>query len=494
MLASSTDMLTAVWSFLADPVAGAAWTDWRDFWLTRIVEGRYLVAYFLPLLPVLLILRRDRLRAGIVVTGLLFLAYVFGAAYAVFWLVAALAFHRLGERFAVECRRTDVWTWGPPLAAGFVLVGWHAATLGLHHVWLPAELNAWLYKWLPWVYPLGVRGADWEPFFRALHHAPATNQPPQFLVAVFRDVHLIGTAYLTVRLFQYFSEIKRGNLPPERRTRLNFLAFVCYAPTLTQGPLERFAEFQAEMDTCHERRSWRNVLPAAGRMGLGLFKNFVVFAYLQPVLHDRLGLEGNNAYYETPEQIESFWLLYVGAGLQITRLYLAFSGYCDVSAGMARLLGYRQIENFRRPWLATSMRDMWRRWHISLSFILRDYVYIALGGNRRHVTVNLIVTFVVCGIWHALVGKMAAWGLVMGLMVLVNQYWVQWMKRLDAQPASGWAAVRRGCQRLRPLPQIAAWLLTQHAFVWSTLIIFGGVSGTYRVTREMLRRVWGALT
>jgi D-alanyl-lipoteichoic acid acyltransferase DltB (MBOAT superfamily) len=210
-------------------------------------------------------------------------------------------------------------------------------------------------------------------------------------------------------------------------------------------------------------------------------------------LLEKIGVIGtptrDSIYFKHPEQVETLWMLYTGVFWAILTLYLQFSGYCDVSAGFARLLGYRQIENFRRPWLATSMRDMWRRWHISLSFILRDYVYIALGGNRRHVLINLCITFFLCGIWHSPILKVGLWGLLMGLMVWINQRWVDWMKRVDATPTGALPAIRRGWLKLRPLPQICAWLITQHAFVFSLLLFFGG-SGIIRVPREIVRRVW----
>jgi len=93
--------------------------------------------------------------------------------------------------------------------------------------------------------------------------------------------------------------------------------------------------------------------------------------------------------------------------------------------------------------VATSLRGVWRRWHISLSGILRDYVYIPLGGNRRHVTLNLVVTFALCGIWHFLIPQVVIWGVIMGLMLAVNQRWVQWMERLDAAPTGTLQAIRR---------------------------------------------------
>jgi alginate O-acetyltransferase complex protein AlgI len=333
-----------------------------------------------------------------------------------------------------------------------------------------------------------MRGWAWEPEFPKLFR----EGTPEFIFAVFRDVHMIGTAYLTVRMLHYFAEIKRGNLPAERRTRLNFLAYLCYAPNLIQGPIERFAPFQDEMDTCHERRSWRNIAPAVARIALGIAKKLVVLWYLYPVLNGWMALRRGNIYYDHPEQLEHFWMLYVGVMVHITWLYLIFSGYCDVSAGMARLLGYRQIENFDRPYLATSLRDFWRRWHISLSFILRDYVYIALGGNRRHVTLNLCVTFFLCGIWHWLMVQVGAWGIVMGFMVAVNHAWAQWMKRLDAAETGRLPALRRKWLRLRPLPTVCAWLFTQHAFLWSILVLFGGW-GAINVPMEMLLRIWLAI-
>ena len=477
--------MSSVGHYLSAPLVQTSWADWRGFWLGQVLDDRFVVVWFLPLVLVLLLCPRHRLSAGIVATGLLFLAYVFGVLYAAFWLLAALAFHRLGERFAIECQRTDVLPIGPPLAAVLMIAAWHFGTMALHRLSLPADLNTWLYEHARWVFPLGTRALEWEPQFRQLHR----GQPPDLLFALFRDVHTIGTAYLTIRLCHYFAEIKRGTLAPQHRTRLNFLAYVCYAPALIQGPLERFAPFQDEMDTCHQRRTWRNLPPALARIGLGLFKSLVVTWYLFPVLRDQLGLAHGNVYYDHPEQIASLGLLYIGVMLQITTLYLEFSGYCDVAAGMARLLGYRQIENFNRPYLATSMRDLWRRWHISFSLMLRDYVYIALGGNRRHVTLNLCITFVVCAIWHKFIPQVAAWGLVMGLMVAVNHHWADWMKRLDKNTVSGLSTIRRTWLKLHPLPRVCAWLLTQHAFLFSLLILFGG-GGAIRVTREILRRLW----
>ena len=221
----------------------------------------------------------------------------------------------------------------------------------------------------------------------------------------------------------------------------------------------------------------------------GLFKSLIATWYFFPVIKNDLVGAG---YYERPEQVGSYALLYFGIYIHIFWLYLEFSGYCDISAGMARLLGYRQVENFNWPWLATSMRDLWRRWHISLSFLMRDYVYIPLGGNRRHATLNLIIVFTLIGIWHALTFQVLAWGVLMGVMVAINQHWAQWMKRLDETPNGMLPALRRAIARTRPLPQILSWAITMHFFVHSLLVFFGGSAG-WRVTWELIRRPLHAL-
>ncbi len=492
LLANLSSNLQAAGRFLADPVANTRWDQWREFWLAQIFDERFVVLWFLPLLPLLLLTAGRNLRLAIVATGLIFLGYTFGVAYAGFWLLNAIAFYYLAEWFARECRRTDIWPKAPVVGATLIVGGWHVVTMLLHEIELPGSVTAWLYTHARWIFPLGTRGLTWEPRFDLMYEE-AVDGPPQLFYAIFWNIHNIGTAYFTVRMLHYFSEIKRDHLPAQRRTLLNFLSWICYAPNLIQGPIERFEPFHDEIDTCHQRRSWDNVLPALYRISLGIAKSLAMTLWTLPFLREvmRLGTDAN--YYKTPQQIDSTFVLYVGVAVHLTWLYLGFSGYCDVSAGLARLLGYRQIENFNKPWLATSLRDMWRRWHISLSFILRDYVYIALGGNRRHVVLNLCVTFFLCGIWHWLMVKVGVWGLVMGLMVAVNHLWVQWMKRLDEQPHVGLGRLRQRWLRWHPLPTICAWLITQHAFMWSILVLFGG-GAIYRVPLELLRRFWMWLT
>lgn len=468
----------SLWHVLWEPLTDARWTDVSGFWLghmLRIPNCRNVVIFFLPLLLILMCLPRRHLRLGIILTGLAFIGYMFGGAYLFLWLVTCLAFWWLGQRFAIEVKRTDVKAWGPPLAAIGIIAGHFLLVDRLDHVKLPLEWNAWLLAHASWLYPLGSRTVAWEPHW--VYGA-------RLLEVLFRDPHDIGAAYLTMRMVSYFSEIKRGTIPVERRSLLNFFAYVCYAPTLIQGPLERYREFNEEIDTCHERRTLPNFALGLGRIVWGIGKAALGWGWLTAVL-EKLGM--GRLLYMHPEQVPTYAALFFAIHLQVLLLYLMFSGYCDIAIGMSRLLGYRVVENFRQPWLARSLTDMWRRWHISLSFILRDYIFFPLTRRRWNNTLNLLLTFAVCGIWHNLSSKYLLWGLLMGLLVAVNQRWTRWMRSLERHPQRRAAAVRRAALRLRPLPQVAGWLLTINVFVMTGWVCFGGL-GAVRIVWELIRR------
>ena len=487
----TTDAIAATagfWEYVWEPVANARWSDWQGFWLRHVLDDRFLVCLFLPLLPILWLFSRRHLRTGIVLTGLAFLGYVFGVAFVLFWLALCAGFYRLMERFAFEAQRKDVVQWGPPLAAIACIIACYVVSLNLSAVRLPADWNLWLFHHATWLFPLGARQLPWDSYasLYALEWSQSMKaQPPQLFYAVFLSPMCNGLVIFVIRMIHYASELRRDSIPRERRSYWNFLAYVSYAPALMQGPIERFKEFNDEIDTCHQRRSWANLLRGLARMALGLSKGLFCTFYLFPLL---CRLVYQDRYYWHPEQVESVVLLALGVHLHALWLYLEFSGYCDVSAGMAHVLGYRQIENFERPWLATSLRDFWRRWHISFSYILRDYVYIPLGGSRKRHTLNLCITFLVCGLLHNLHPYFLQWGLVMALMVTVNHHWAKWMKRLDQRPANRLSAIRRACLKLQPLPRICAWALTMNAFVGSCLVMVSGLDNAWRVPWELIRR------
>ncbi len=482
------DMLDAAAAFILEPLRSTPWTDWARFWIGQILDDRFVVAWFLPLLPVLLLVPPRWLRPAIIATGLAFVGYVVGAFYLAFWLAMCLAVYGITQKLAVD-PQDPAWRPWPVWSAWLLLGGGLLLAFFLDEIELPEPLNTRLWNEYPWLFPLGWRRLAWEPLLNERLDLNLGGGAPPLFLTVFWNLHNIGFAYLSARLLHYVSELRRGAIPPERRTLGRFMAYACYAPSLIQGPIERYELFQQEIDTCHERRGGVSTAVGLWRIGLGVFKSVVATLYFWPFIRTYI-MSGR--YYNQPEQIESTWLLYFGVYLHIFWLYLEFSGYCDVAAGFSRLLGYRLVENFRMPWIARSLREFWHRWHISLSTLLRDYIYIPLGGNRRHVTLNLCVTFAAVGLWHDLQVQLALWGVLMGLMLAVNQRWHRYAQRLDESGTGAMAALRRAWLRLWPLPQVCAWALTMHAFAHSLLVFFGGNAG-WRVTAELLRRAAGAV-
>jgi D-alanyl-lipoteichoic acid acyltransferase DltB (MBOAT superfamily) len=451
--------------------------SWDALWKSDILWGRNAAAIYLVAMPLLMLFAGRNLRWAIVITGLAFVGYVFGGAFLVFWLVSCLAFYALSQKFAIEAKRKDVWQWGPPLAAIAIIAGYFVLAHTLDNINLGAVANSWLLANARWLFPLGYRELPWEPAWPGNSH--------QFFNLILYRSHDIGTAYLVMRMISYFSEIKRGTIEPERRTLLNFMAYVCYAPTLIQGPIERFNEFNAEIDTCHERRLSLGLLVGLGRMALAVVKMVVLLGYYGPWL-GRMGMFSKDFYLRAGE-VPSYAVLLFAIHLQVFGFYLLFSAYCDLVIGMSRLLGYRVVENFRWPWIARSLTDMWRRWHISMSFILRDYIYFPLTRKRWNGVLTAFVTFLVCGIWHGVTGNYIVWGAVMGLLVAVNQKWSRWMRNLDRHPQRRLAAVRRAWMRLQPLPVLCSWLLTINVFIMSGWICLWG-PGAIGVVWELIRR------
>jgi D-alanyl-lipoteichoic acid acyltransferase DltB (MBOAT superfamily) len=163
-------------------------------------------------------------------------------------------------------------------------------------------------------------------------------------------------------------------------------------------------------------------------IALGLFKKVVVA--------DNLGLVVDRVYGDASFQGLS---LIVATFLFGWQIYGDFSGYTDIARGSAKLLGIRLRENFKTPYLATSITDFWRRWHMSLSFWLRDYLYICLGGNRRglgRTCLNLMITFVLCGLWHGANLTFLAWGFFHGMIMVGERLGGGWLfvKKLAKLP------------------------------------------------------------
>ena len=475
--------LHATGEFLSAPFVGKDLTDWSGFWLRALFDDRGIVLLMLPAAAIVAAAPQRWIRPTIVAVGFAFVGYVMGVFYLLFWCALCVALFWFSERWLIETRRKDVLPSGPPVAAWTVLGGGHLSIYFLPKFPLPAGGNAWLFEHCTWLYPLAMRVSGFDPSAGATWRWLDAYGAPHLLF-IFAVPHTIGTAYLAMRMLHYFSELKRETIPAERRTLVNFLAFTTHAPTVMQGPIERFTRFHDELDTCRSRRRPRDVAVGFGRIGLGIARHLISFWYLWPTVHAHLSMQG---YYEHPEQVDSYAWLYFGSFWYAFTLYMSFAGYCDIAIGISRLYGYRVVENFTWPWFSTSLAELWRRWHISLSFILRDYIFMPLVRRRVNPKWCLIVLFVICGVWHMPTWGLVAWGVAMGVMVAINQSWARWMRNVDRAQSGALHRVRQAWLRCGPLPTLAAWFVTINAFALSGVFFFGDLHGL-RVLGELVRR------
>ena len=222
----------------------------------------------------------------------------------------------------------------------------------------------------------------------------------------------VGISFYTFQSMSYTFDFYRGAIAREP-SFVRFAAFVTFFPQLVAGPIERAKNLLPQFAT-FPRIKWPDVTDGASLFLVGLFKKVALANYL--------GLYVDRVYGDVALQGGVALALATFAfGWQI---YFDFSGYTDMARGVARCMGFRLMLNFRNPYLAVSLADFWSRWHISLSTWFRDYVYIPLGGNRvgsLKLWRNLLITFVVSGLWHGAAWTFLIWGALHGLGLIANR-------------------------------------------------------------------------
>ena len=238
--------------------------------------------------------------------------------------------------------------------------------------------------------------------------------PPLLYVTRWFDVILpAGISFYTFQTLSYIIDVWRGAAPAERNF-VRFAGFVSFFPHLVAGPLTRHHQLIPQLARIAETG-----IDPRWRAGILLF---CVGLCKKVLLADRLG-NLVDPLLAPPMELDAAraWLALGGYALQI---YFDFSGYSDMAIGLGRLFGIELPQNFNSPYKATSPSDFWRRWHMTLSAWLRDYLYITLGGNRcspARRRVNLMVTMILGGLWHGANWTFAAWGTWHGLMLVMHQ-------------------------------------------------------------------------
>ena len=230
----------------------------------------------------------------------------------------------------------------------------------------------------------------------------------------------VGISFYTFQSLSYTIDVSRGRLAPERDFVKTAL-YIAFFPQLVAGPIVKAGDFMPQL---HEERSisLRGLELGVQYFAFGLFKKIV--------LADNLGVFVDAVHAVPAAYSASTLLLAVYAyALQI---YFDFSGYSDMAVGCARILGYELPRNFNLPYLSRNVSEFWKRWHISLSSWLQEYLYIPLGGNRRgkaRTYLNLMLTMVIGGLWHGAAWTFVVWGALHGVALCLHKLYAAWRKK-----------------------------------------------------------------
>ena len=223
----------------------------------------------------------------------------------------------------------------------------------------------------------------------------------------------LGISFFTFHAISYLVDIYRRHVAPAKNT-LDFLTYFCMFPHLVAGPIVRFAQVASDMPA----RGPDRTLFSFGmyRFLIGLNKKVIIANSVAVLVDYTFSMSSLNKL-----DFVDAWIGIIAYAVQI---YFDFSGYSDMAIGLAAMAGFRFEENFRRPYSSVNIRDFWRRWHISLSSWLRDYLYIPLGGSKgtRQATYrNLLLVFFLCGLWHGADITFVLWGLWHGMFLIIER-------------------------------------------------------------------------
>ena len=221
----------------------------------------------------------------------------------------------------------------------------------------------------------------------------------------------VGISFYTFQTLSYVIDVYRGDVLPERNFFF-YALFVSFFPQLVAGPIERPGNLIPQL---RQRNPWsgENAVKGAKHMLVGFFKKIcvadIIAVYVNAVYNDVAGASGLG--------------IVIATVLFAIQIYCDFSGYTDIAIGCARIMGIRLMKNFDHPYMATSIKEFWSRWHISLSGWFKDYLYIPLGGNRcarPRALFNVFVVFLVSGLWHGASWTFVIWGALHGFYQIVG--------------------------------------------------------------------------
>ena len=237
--------------------------------------------------------------------------------------------------------------------------------------------------------------------------------PDRWRIAEFAHIALpVGISFYIFQAISYLVDVYRGDIHP-CRSFVNFACYLTMFPQLIAGPIVRFSDIHTDLEA--RKIGAARVSKGCARFIFGLSKKLL--------LADTFGRVVDTTFALPPDSLNAghAWL---GIACYTLQIYFDFSAYSDMAIGIGNMLGIGFLENFNYPYISTSIRDFWRRWHISLSTWFRDYLYIPLGGNRKGATltaINLLIVFILCGLWHGAAWNFILWGAYHGFFLIIER-------------------------------------------------------------------------
>ncbi|SHF06336.1 MBOAT family O-acyltransferase [Dysgonomonas macrotermitis] len=230
----------------------------------------------------------------------------------------------------------------------------------------------------------------------------------------------IGISFYTFQAISYSVDLYRKQLRPARNV-FDFAFYLCFFPQLVAGPIVRAKSFLPQ--------ALRKINLTKQEAGFALF--LIISGLIKKtVISDYISINFVDRVFSNPLVYTPFESLMAAYGYTL-QIFCDFSGYSDMAIGIALLMGFKLPENFRTPYKSTSVTEFWKRWHISLSSWLRDYLYIPLGGNRKgkfRTYLNLFLTMLIGGLWHGAAWKYIIWGALHGGALVVERFFKQWIR------------------------------------------------------------------
>ncbi|MCA9259800.1 MAG: MBOAT family protein [Planctomycetales bacterium] len=284
----------------------------------------------------------------------------------------------------------------------------------------------------------------------------------------------VGISFYTFQTMSYATDIYRREAKPASSI-WHFAAYVSMFPQLVAGPIVRYADVDAQLKSATRRIDWNQFASGV---------RFFVAGMAQKVLLADLMASRIAPLWEEPAQLQlvGAWFAMLGYAVQ---LYFDFAGYSNMAVGLGRMLGFEFCQNFDSPYQSESIQAFWRRWHMSLGRMLRDYLFIPLGGNRGGAILtvrNLLAVMLLGGLWHGAGWTFVLWGAYHGALLAVNALW---------RIGGGFTLPRSVAQAATFLAVVGGWVLFRAASLQEAGDVYGAMLGARGVEGEPLAAVGG---